>query len=111
MDANGQLIGSCTVKLKGMNALMEIHPAILSWLGNNWEIEIGNHCTTLDCYTEMKNINKGTLYHAHPNYHNGRPWQDWAMAGILWYRLTGNAKESPIQTVAILQTPVHRCLR
>jgi hypothetical protein len=48
-NANGWVIGSCTVKLKGMNALPEIHPAILFWLGNNWEIEIGNHCTTLDC--------------------------------------------------------------
>jgi hypothetical protein len=82
MDANGRVIGSCTVKLKGMNASTEIHPAILFWLGNNWEIEIGNHCTTLDCYTEMKNVNKGTLYCAHPNYHNGGPWQDWAMVSF-----------------------------
>jgi hypothetical protein len=65
-----------------MNASTEIHPAILSWLRNNWEIEIGNHHTTLDCYTEMKNINKGTLYQAHPNYRNGRPWQDWAMVSF-----------------------------
>jgi hypothetical protein len=53
-DANGQVIGSCTVKLKGMNTSTEIHPAILFWLENNWEIEIGNHRTTMDCYTEMK---------------------------------------------------------
>jgi hypothetical protein len=81
-DANGQVLGSCTVKLKGTNASMEIHPAILSWLGNNWEIEIGNHCTTLDCYTEMKNINEGTQYCAHPNYCNGGLWQDWAMVSF-----------------------------
>jgi hypothetical protein len=67
-DANGLVLGSCTIKLKGMNASMEIHPATLSWLRKNWEIEIGNHCTTLDFYTEMKNIKKGTGYHAHPNY-------------------------------------------
>jgi hypothetical protein len=65
-----------------MNTSTEIHPAILSWLRNNWEIEIGNHHTTLDCYTEMKNINEGTLYHAHPNYHNGGPWQDWPMVSF-----------------------------
>jgi hypothetical protein len=81
-DANGRVIGSCTVKLKGMNASTEIHPAILFWLGNDWEIEIGNHRTTLDCYTEMKNINKGTYNHAHPNYHNCWPWQDWAMVSF-----------------------------
>jgi hypothetical protein len=65
-----------------MNALTEIHPAILSWLGNNWEREIGNHHTTVDCYTEMKNVNDGTLYCAHPNYCNGRLWQDWAMVSF-----------------------------
>jgi hypothetical protein len=65
-----------------MNALSEIHPAILSWLRKNWEIEIGNHCTNLDCYTKMKNINIGTWYHAHPNYCNGGPWQDWAMVSF-----------------------------
>ena len=81
-DTNGRVLGSCTFKLKDMNALTEIHPAILSWLGKNWEIEIGNHHTTLDCYTEMKNINNGTCYHAHPNYHNGGPWQDWAMVSF-----------------------------
>jgi hypothetical protein len=53
-DANGWVLGSCTVELKGMNTSTEIYPAILSWLGKNLEIEIENHCTTLDCYTEMK---------------------------------------------------------
>jgi hypothetical protein len=74
-DTNGRVLGSCTVKLKGMNTSTEIHHVILSWLGKN-------HCTTLDCYTEMKNINNGTQYHAHPNYHNGGPWQDWAMVSF-----------------------------
>jgi hypothetical protein len=54
--------------------------SLLAW--ENLEIEIGDHHTTLDYYTEMKNINKGTLYHAHPHYHNGRPWQDWAMVSF-----------------------------
>jgi hypothetical protein len=81
-DANGQVLGSCTVELKGMNRSTEIHCAILSWLGKNREIEIGNHCTTLDYYTEMKNVNKGTQYHAHPNYHNSGTWQDWAMVSF-----------------------------
>jgi hypothetical protein len=31
----------------------------------------------------MKNVNKGTLYHAHPNYHNGGSWQDWAMVSLV----------------------------
>jgi hypothetical protein len=65
-----------------MNASTEIHPAILSWLGNNWETEIGKHYTTLDCYTEMKNVNNGTLYHVNLNYCNGGPWQDWAMVSF-----------------------------
>jgi hypothetical protein len=34
-DANGQVLGSCTVELKGMNTSTEIHCAILSWLGKN----------------------------------------------------------------------------
>jgi hypothetical protein len=68
---------------QGMNTLTEIHPAILSWLGNNWEREIGNHRTTVNCYTEMKNVNDGTLYRAHPNYRNGGPWQDWAMVSFV----------------------------
>jgi hypothetical protein len=65
-----------------MNASTEIHPAILSCLGNNWEREIGNHCTPVDCYMEMKNVNDGTLYRAHPNYCNGGPWQAWAMVSF-----------------------------
>ncbi len=30
----------------------------------------------------MKNVNKGTQYHAHPNYHNSGTWQDWAMVSF-----------------------------
>jgi hypothetical protein len=94
-----------------MNALTEIHPAILFWPGNNWEIEIGNHHTTLDCYTEMKNVNEGTLYCAHPNYCNGRLWQDWAMVSF-GTNSSGMPKNViPIQTVAILQIPVYGCPR
>jgi hypothetical protein len=30
----------------------------------------------------MKNIKKGTGYHAHPNYWNGGLWQDWTMVSF-----------------------------
>ena len=75
---------------------MEIHPVIQSWIGKNWEIEIGNHHTTLDCYTEMKNMNEGILYCGHPNYHNGGPWQDWAMVSF-GTDLSGMPKKVPLR--------------
>jgi ABC-type transport system substrate-binding protein len=38
---NGQQMGSCTARLTGMNPSTQIHPVILSWLAENWEIKIG----------------------------------------------------------------------
>jgi hypothetical protein len=54
-----------------------IHPVILSWLADNWEIEIGSDRDSMECYTEMK-VKEGPTYRAHPNYWNKGPWQDWA---------------------------------
>jgi hypothetical protein len=39
---NGQHTGGCTACLIGMNPSNQIHPVILSWLADNWEIEIGS---------------------------------------------------------------------
>jgi hypothetical protein len=39
---NGWHMGSCTAHLTGMNPSTQIHPVILSWLADNWEIEIGS---------------------------------------------------------------------
>jgi hypothetical protein len=39
---NGWQMGSCTACLTGMNPSTQIHPVILSWLADNWEIEIGS---------------------------------------------------------------------
>jgi hypothetical protein len=37
-----------------MNPNMQIHPVILSWLADNWEIEIGSNQESINCFTEMK---------------------------------------------------------
>jgi hypothetical protein len=39
---NGWHMGGCTACLTGMNPSTQIHPVILSWLADNWEIEIGS---------------------------------------------------------------------
>jgi hypothetical protein len=74
---NGQHTGSCTAHLTGMNPSTQIHPVILSWLADNWEIETGSDQESIKCYTEMK-VKEGPTYCAHPNYCNEGPWQDWA---------------------------------
>jgi hypothetical protein len=74
---NGRHTGGCTARLTGMNRSTQIHPVILSWLADNWEIEIGSDLDSIECYTEMK-VKEGPTYHAHPNYWNEGPWQDWA---------------------------------
>jgi hypothetical protein len=74
---NGQHTGGCTARLTGMNPSTQIHPVILSWLADNWEIEIGSDRDSIECYTEMK-VKEGPMYRAHPNYRNEGPWQDWA---------------------------------
>jgi hypothetical protein len=51
---NGWHMGSCTARLTGMNRSTQIHPVILSWLADNWEIEIGSDQDSIECYTEMK---------------------------------------------------------
>jgi hypothetical protein len=51
----------------------------------------------------MKDINEGTWYHAHPNYDNGQPWQDWAMVSFGTNSARMPKKVAPIKTVAILQ--------
>jgi hypothetical protein len=76
-QTNGQQTSSCTAHLTGMNPSTQIHPVILSWLADNWEIEIGSDWEYIECYTEMK-VKEGPRYHAHPNYCNEGPWQDWA---------------------------------
>jgi hypothetical protein len=60
-----------------MNPSTQIHPVILSWLADNWEIEIGSDRDSIECYTEMK-VKEGPTYCAHLNYRNEGPWQDWA---------------------------------
>jgi hypothetical protein len=74
---NGWHTGGCTAHLTGMNHSTQIHPVILSWLADNWEIEIGSDRHSIECYTEMK-VKEGPTYRAHPNYRNEGPWQDWA---------------------------------
>jgi hypothetical protein len=74
---NGRHMGGCTAHLTGMNPSTQIHPVILSWLADNWEIEIGSDRDSIECYTEMK-VKEGPMYHAHPNYRNEGSWQDWA---------------------------------
>jgi hypothetical protein len=74
---NGRHMGGCTARLTGMNRSTQIHPVILSWLADNWEIEIGSDQDSIECYTEMK-VKEGPTYRAHPNYRNEGPWQDWA---------------------------------
>jgi hypothetical protein len=51
---NRRHMGSCTARLTGMNPSTQIHPVILSWLADNWEIEIGSDRDSIECYTEMK---------------------------------------------------------
>jgi hypothetical protein len=58
---------ACTAKLTGMNSSIQIHPVILSWLGQNWDIKIGTDSMTLDCHIELK-VNDVTWYCTHPNY-------------------------------------------
>jgi hypothetical protein len=74
---NGRHMGGCTARLTGMNPSTQIHPVILSWLADNWEIEIGSDQDSIECYMEMK-VKEGLTYCAHPNYCNEGPWQDWA---------------------------------
>jgi hypothetical protein len=74
---NGQHTSGCTARLTGMNPSTQIHPVILSWLVDNWEIEIGSDQESIECYTEMK-VKEGPMYHAHPSYRNEGLWQDWA---------------------------------
>jgi hypothetical protein len=74
---NGLHTGSCTARLTGMNCSTQIHRVILSWLADNWDIEIGSDRHSIECHMEMK-VKGGLTYHAHPNYHNEGPWQGWA---------------------------------
>jgi len=81
-NANGSSRGiGCTAELIGMNPSTQIHPVLLSWLGTNWDIEIGQNETSLQCYTEM-HVKDGPRFRAHPNYQNAGPWQDWAMVSF-----------------------------
>jgi hypothetical protein len=41
-NTNGQHRGRCTAQLTGINPSTQIHPVILSWLVDNWDIEIGS---------------------------------------------------------------------
>jgi hypothetical protein len=83
-------MGSCTARLTGMNPSTQIHPVILSWIADNWDIEIGSDQDSIECYMEMK-VKEGPTYCAHPNYCNEVPWQDWAnvsfvhnQQGVFW---------------------------
>jgi hypothetical protein len=73
---NGRHTGCCTTRLTRMNPSTQIHPVVLSWLADNWEIEIGSDRESIKCYMEMK-VKEGPTYCAHPNYCNEGPWQDW----------------------------------
>jgi hypothetical protein len=46
---NGRHTGGCTAHLTGMNPSTQIHPVILSWLADNWEIEIRSDCNEGPC--------------------------------------------------------------
>jgi hypothetical protein len=80
---NGWNRGGCTAHLTGMNPSTPIHPVILSWLANNWEIEISRDQESIKCYTEM-NVKEGPTYLAHQNYRNEGLWQDWANVSFGW---------------------------
>jgi hypothetical protein len=53
-NENGRQHGGCNTEFTGMNPSMQIHPVILSWLADNWKIEIGNNQESINCYMEMK---------------------------------------------------------
>jgi hypothetical protein len=57
----------------GMNSSTQIHPVILSWLGQNWDIEIGTDCMSIHCHTEYK-INDVTWYDVQPNNQKIGQW-------------------------------------
>jgi hypothetical protein len=98
----GWVRGGCTARLTGMNSSTQIHPVILSWLGKNWETEIGVGITTLHCHTEMK-VDDGTRYRAHPNYQNASPWQDWAMVSFGTDPATSQPRKAPCRLLLFYQ--------
>jgi hypothetical protein len=51
---NGPHTGSCTACLTGMNPSTQIHPEILSWLADNWDIEIGSDQDSIECYMAQR---------------------------------------------------------
>jgi hypothetical protein len=58
---NGRHMGGCPARLTQMNPSTQIHPVILSWLADNWEIEIGSDRDSIKCYTEMK-VKEGPVW-------------------------------------------------
>jgi hypothetical protein len=98
---NGQHMGSCTARLRGMNCSTQIHPVILSWLADNWEIEIGRDQDSIECYTKMK-VKEGPTYCAHPNYRNEGPWQDWANVSFGQARWARCVPNGSIQNIVVL---------
>jgi hypothetical protein len=95
---NGRHMGGCTARLTGMNCSTQIHPVILSWLADIWEIEIASDQDSIECYTEMK-VKEGLTYHAHPNYRNEGPWQDWANVSF------GQDEQGVFRTVTVVLYP------
>jgi hypothetical protein len=76
---NGRHMGGCTARLTGMNPSTQIHPVILSWLADNWEIEIGSDRDSIKCYTEMK-VKEGR--------HVITKWGAIALGSYVWKRHT-----------------------
>jgi hypothetical protein len=37
---SGWVCSACTAKLMGMNSSTQIHPVVLSWLGQNWTLKL-----------------------------------------------------------------------
>ena len=74
---------TCEFRWDGTNAMVQIHPVILSWMAQNWHDEVVpvGHGAVLRCHTECKYEGPGDerLYRAHPNYQGNGEWYDWVM--------------------------------
>jgi hypothetical protein len=68
----------CMFEMHSRNKGTQVHPAVLSWLGKNWNkvMSSDNSCLTLPCFTEYAHKNS-TKFRSHPNYHDKGPWYDW----------------------------------
>jgi hypothetical protein len=64
----------CSFEMHCKNKGMQVHPAVLSWLGKNWCNAVGaGDCSSLDCFTKYTHKN-GTNFWSHPYYQSQGPW-------------------------------------